>query len=509
MDDDALEALPVEPVEPEPRPRRSFAWLAWLVILGVSGFAISSRYWQAKPATLAEEETTGVLRDLQTRYLLGAREWLPQGMDFGKAVEVLRQGNVESRLRFIVFVGEIRGPADAVKELERLDREMKQHAVKPTAQEARLRSILGRLYGDYQAGRFAAPSVPAADRSELISYFGWLGEVALVPRGLTPAPEQLAPAAGAALALAADRAFEPQRAARQAALEPARSTFVILVGAFILAVVLTLAGFFALVVFIILAVMGMVRSRLNPVPGPGGIYAETFALWLLIYFGLGYAWGLLPVAMPLFLRALINMALSLLVLAWPVLRGIPWSQVRKDLGLHAGRGVWLEPLCGLFCYVAMLPVVAISLILMMVLLQLQSAAGAGDGNPFGPTDFPTHPIVGPLARGGAADFILGVVLASIMAPFMEETMFRGVLYRHLREFTRRFHPFWAMLASAVPVSLVFAVLHPQGLMAVPVLTALALGFALAREWRGSLLASMTGHALNNGMVSLVLYLLVK
>ena len=47
---------------------------------------------------------------------------------------------------------------------------------------------------------------------------------------------------------------------------------------------------------------------------------------------------------------------------------------------------------------------------------------------------------------------------------------------------------------------IFAVIHPQGLLAVPALTAMGFGFALLREWRDSLIAPMVAHALNNGMI---------
>jgi len=36
------------------------------------------------------------------------------------------------------------------------------------------------------------------------------------------------------------------------------------------------------------------------------------------------------------------------------------------------------------------------------------------------------------------------------------------------------------------------------------LMALAMGFALTREWRGTLIPGMVGHALNNAMVMLLL-----
>jgi membrane protease YdiL (CAAX protease family) len=84
-------------------------------------------------------------------------------------------------------------------------------------------------------------------------------------------------------------------------------------------------------------------------------------------------------------------------------------------------------------------------------------------------------------------------------------MFRGVFYRHLREATRRGGLAASLLVSGLVNSFLFAAVHPQGLLAVPVLMALALGFTLAREWRGSLLAGMVAHGLNNGLVALLMF----
>jgi len=38
--------------------------------------------------------------------------------------------------------------------------------------------------------------------------------------------------------------------------------------------------------------------------------------------------------------------------------------------------------------------------------------------------------------------------------------------------------------------------------------ALAYGFTIAREWRGSLIPSMVGHGLNNGLVVLFVLLMM-
>jgi membrane protease YdiL (CAAX protease family) len=80
-------------------------------------------------------------------------------------------------------------------------------------------------------------------------------------------------------------------------------------------------------------------------------------------------------------------------------------------------------------------------------------------------------------------------------------MFRGALFHYLRGR-------WSWAASAVVVSFVFAVIHPQGWIAVPALGAIALALAALREWRGSIIASMVAHAFNNFLaVSFALLLL--
>jgi membrane protease YdiL (CAAX protease family) len=98
-----------------------------------------------------------------------------------------------------------------------------------------------------------------------------------------------------------------------------------------------------------------------------------------------------------------------------------------------------------------------------------------------------------------------VVLAAIIAPLVEETMFRGFLYRHLRDAGWRLPRLVSVLISGTVVSFLFAVIHPQGWTLVPALMGLALGFTLMREWRGSLIGPMIAHGINN---SVALFLLI-
>src|SRR5262249_59937285 len=87
--------------------------------------------------------------------------------------------------------------------------------------------------------------------------------------------------------------------------------------------------------------------------------------------------------------------------------------------------------------------------------------------------------------------VLGLyALASVFAPVIEETMFRGALFHHLR---RR----WGWGVSAPIVALLFAIVHPQGWVAVPALGSIAIVLAALREWRGSLIAPMVAHGFNN------------
>jgi membrane protease YdiL (CAAX protease family) len=58
------------------------------------------------------------------------------------------------------------------------------------------------------------------------------------------------------------------------------------------------------------------------------------------------------------------------------------------------------------------------------------------------------------------------------------------------------------------VSLVFAAIHPQGWVAIPVLGSIALILAALREYRGSLIAPMTAHALNNALAVLMMVLMM-
>ena len=109
---------------------------------------------------------------------------------------------------------------------------------------------------------------------------------------------------------------------------------------------------------------------------------------------------------------------------------------------------------------------------------------------------PEHPIVPYVAQGGAV-FWAAFALATVVAPVVEETVFRGMLYTALRAQMR-------VWPAALVSGGIFAVVHPT--LPGQFLPILALGVVLAilREKTGSLAPSMVCHAINNAaMLALV------
>jgi membrane protease YdiL (CAAX protease family) len=74
------------------------------------------------------------------------------------------------------------------------------------------------------------------------------------------------------------------------------------------------------------------------------------------------------------------------------------------------------------------------------------------------------------------------------------------MYRNLRIGLGRWGALGSAAASMLVSSVIFAAIHPQGLVFIPVLAGLALAFCIMREWRGSINASIVAHAINNGVI---------
>jgi len=174
-------------------------------------------------------------------------------------------------------------------------------------------------------------------------------------------------------------------------------------------------------------------------------------------------------------------------LLWPVVVGVPWSRFRAELGYHCGQGLFKELGLGVVGYLAGLPVIAVG---MGVTFALTAVAGGEGGD---------HPMQYELMDGGYTLWLtLGA--AVIWGPLVEESVFRSAFYRHLRQ--RRGVLGW-ILASVV-TAFIFAAIHPQGWIGVPVLMSIAIVFAAMREWRGTIVPSMVAHALHNGTLAVMM-----
>jgi membrane protease YdiL (CAAX protease family) len=255
------------------------------------------------------------------------------------------------------------------------------------------------------------------------------------------------------------------------------------------------AGLFLLVTWVVLVAVGRLQLRLRAFPQYGAIYAETFAVWMLLFVGLAYGVSWLPARGSGPLLSALAMVLSLSALAWPVLRGVPWQRVRHDLGLHAGANPPAEVACGLGCYAAALALAFAGALVMFVLIAIRRKLSGG-----APDTLPSHPAAEWVVEGNWWVRVQVIFAAVVVAPLVEETMFRGVLYRHLREGLSRGHRVASVLLSTLVTSFVFAVIHPQGWLGVPPLMGIATAFTLTREWRGSLLPCMLAHGLHNGVI---------
>ena len=434
---------------PNPRPRRGWPLVAWLVILAVVGVMV----WRnSRPAGASTAEWL-VPMQMQSRYLVGLSNsglpGVPKADLYKQAQEMFKRDTPAQRLRFAVLAGELSGPEEARRVLAGMDASEEE-------------TLLGRLYdGD---------KLSDEERATLEARLGWFGDLAVGVQ---------------------------DDAARTRALNAARRTFFGVIAACLAALGALVVGGCLLVVLAVLAQMGRLQSGVVPGGGNGGIYAETFALYLASFVVVGFLSRYLPWR-DLWVSGVL-MLLSLAALAWPVARGVRWADVRRDLGLYSG-GFRDIPL-GIGTYLSAIPFLALGLLVMVTIMLVNKRMHPGDQAGAGPS----HPIIGIALSGSAWAWVQMAIVACVLAPLVEEIMFRGALYQHLREIGPGLPKLASVTFSVVVSGFVFAAIHPQGWLGVPVLMSLATAFALSREWRGSVVPAMIAHGINNGMTTLMLW----
>lgn len=422
--------------------------LAWLIVLGLVGLVVY-RNVRAGEAQAYEDLLTNERARMFGMIIVQLKSLEEQGGTSSLVGEIDRlieqmesEANTpEDKVRVAMLSGEVLGTDFARTQLDALSTTSPGEAV-----EADIRSLF-RIYDD------GVESLSPEQKERLVSRHGYLGRLSLahdVP------PDQ-----------------EPRKG--------------LLAEAFWYTLRLSVLGFglialigLSLILFTLACVWfakGRIRRAYRPDPAASGAFLEGFALYLILYVAIGVLFRYFQLA------SLQWTWLALLILpvvwGWLSFRGTTSTERFEAFGWHKGQGVLKELAVGVGGYVAGLVVIAVGIALTYFLVLYTNIR-------------PSSPVMQELT-GGPWHLVALYAVACIFAPFMEESMFRGAFFHHLRRH-------WGWAASAPIVSIIFAILHPQGWVAAPALTAIALVLAALREWRGSLLAPMAAHACSNFLV---------
>jgi membrane protease YdiL (CAAX protease family) len=355
------------------------------------------------------------------------------------------------KLLVVSVVGELQGSKTALAELDR---------VAPMIDDAPASTDLATLRTIYSASPAA---ITQEQRTQLLQHEGWFGSLAL-SFGL---PDS-----------------EPFRAK---VLHEAKTTFLGAVTFEFSVGLAALIGFALLILAIVLLSTGRVHRCYRPAPLRTTAFLESFALYLGGYLLISV---LVRLLMPrsMFVGSVLVLGWVPFAMLWPLLRGVSWSGLKGGLGWYWGQGLFREMGAGITAYVAGLPILIVALVVTMLLTK---ASGTST----------SHPIM--LSDTRQFWHVIEIyLLASVFAPLVEESLFRGALFNHLRQWH-------GWLLSAALSSFIFAALHPQGWAAIPVLGSIGFVFAGIREWRGTFIASATAHALNNAVVTTFLIVALR
>lgn len=447
-----------------------------MCILVASWIAFNALEASMKPER-EKVAAVGLEEEMNGRLFLGLHRMDPSvGGMLLPQLGVWETGTPEQRLAYVVMVSELDSPESGLEQLQLIHEGIEDGTLDVSEGYGDLLEIVGMLLFASAAGE-QAEELPTEQRELLQARLGIFADVLH--------------------ASATNDEEGRQRLDRQ--LWRAAIAFAAIAAWF---VIMGLGGIAVLAILGIMLLMGKLRLKFRSGNPTGSVYMETFAAWLLLFFGFNLFGGLaLAVLAPSLqmvsvsdaglLVGLIGFLLSLFALFWPILRGISFKQMCEEVGLTWGRPV-IEVLAGVATYAAALPLLIVGVICFLLLSVLAAYW-------FGEAPQPSHPITEAIGSS-VLSIILLYLVACVAAPIVEETMFRGVLYRYLRNSTTRVGWILSFLASALFSSLVFAMIHPQGFLFIPVLGALAVAFCIGREWRGSLIAPMVAHGLSNAVV---------
>ncbi len=437
---------------PASRRRTVVLWAVLLLII-VGYMALAFLQQSAQPSDSASSDPS--LRDLQMRmscrYALGTHQYAALLAQSGSSLDTLvdqLDSFADSRLRMVRLlpvVAELQGEQEALRRID--DMLQSEAAQDPIGSDLRaLRTV-------YMEG---PDNLNEASRDRLRQRHGWYAELSLT------------------------HGLEASSQGRQRVMRPALRTFFALLTAGLAVFAAGGAGLMLLVAAWARQRAGKLPTGFEPFssrwPPQGPLLLEVVVLFLLglpviqiLSFGISRLTG--------FESYWLTAWLILLIPLWPLRRGLPVDELGKALGWSRGRGWWREAGAGLAGYLAGLPIIFVGLLLSFAVMRWSDTQ-------------PTHPLAVELASAGWWRILQIYLLGCLWAPVLEELIFRGALFSHLR---RR----WSTWLSGLSCGLIFALVHPQGLAAVPVLTSVGFMLCMIREWRQSLIACSTAHAVHN------------
>ncbi len=363
------------------------------------------------------------------------------------------------RLRGAIVAGDVAGKDAAIERLTALQKE-----AEPGGALAGHTHWLLKLYKE-------GPGVLTDEaRQSLVDHHGWFGELALTFG--TP----------------------PTSSARQDLLGGFDRLMALFIGYYLFIGLTFLIGIALAVTALIMLNNGDLTGEFDAPAFGGPVYLEAYCLFLL-----GFAVTVfiqIPFRTSSASTVAAGIALSQVLTwglfgaaFWPLARGVRWDELRIDLGLHTGAGVGREMWIGCLAFAAERPVLWLVNVIYEFMHYIFSATQAAS-EPAGTDKFPLYEA--PLSNAWWLLW-LGALGSVIWAPFFEELIYRGCLYRVLHARLR-----WP--ATVLVTAFAFAVIHPYGLDGMIQVFVAGLTFGLLREWRGSLIACITCHMLHNGTI---------
>ena len=416
-----------------------------------------------------------------------------RGYDLMQSQDVMRQFSVmendlsnEDLVRLIMLAGEFKGDAEALGRIHELHTTLQLQIVEPSDEEtdpaqtlekrAEHNLILEELNALETIYTVGIDALEDEQRAQLSARYGLIGKVALT-HGLDDDDPFREPFINNGMKI---------------------GIFAILI---LIAVVLApLIGFVLLILGIIGFASGKMRRRAHVPMRGGSVFLETYGMFVFGFLILTVGTFFINARWPDIGLLLLLLQWSLLLFVfWGLVRGMYPTNWRKAIGLHRGEGIFKEIGCGIVGYIASIPVYIVGILVTVVVLVMKDWLSSGGG---GEPVQASNPIFDMIANGDIFIVVLLFTLATIWAPLVEEAIFRGALYRHLRG---SLHWVFAAFISAV----LFAYMHNYGPLLVAPLIALGFMFAVMREWRGSLIAPITAHFIHNFTLMVVMFTLVQ